>query len=262
MLRPCRWIAALALCAIGGAAAASEPRAYPIAAGPELAGWLMLPAMRQQAPAVLILPDAGGPDAGTTLHAEALEAAGLAVLVLDAPMLAGEAGLAQLRALHAALLASGRVDAARIGLLGIGTGGQVALMALGRGTLPQPAAVAALYPGCADLLAAEPFADGHGAEARLGAAPPVLVVAAEADALDAPGACASLVAGPLGGHAALHAYPAGRGFDAAGLAPAGLAIGYVTPEGRVARTLPDARLALDAALRLSRFMAGALGGGP
>jgi dienelactone hydrolase len=98
-------------------------------------------------PLVIILPDSMGRDRRGVAYAERLNAAGIATIEPDP---SGGEDIAeeparQLATVLATAVADPRFDSRRIGLLGFGRGGRVALA----GAEGRP--VAALYPGCRPL---------------------------------------------------------------------------------------------------------------
>ncbi|MFN8982902.1 MAG: MFS transporter [Alphaproteobacteria bacterium] len=97
-------------------------------------------------PAVLILHDASGADGRTAAYAEHLLGADIAVLELR------EGDAAAAGAALAAFAADPRINSARLGILGFGTGARLAL------ELPGTAARALLYPGCGTLAGARKMA--------------------------------------------------------------------------------------------------------
>lgn len=152
---------------------------------PAIAGVLSLPAASagRRSPAVVILPDALGPDGRADAYVLALNAAGLLVLELHAEAMAEAAPLAV-----RALAGDPRVQPGRIGLLGFGAGGRAALLtpAAPPDARPPIAARAALYPGCigleAELARREAAIDS-----------PILLLHGDRDVANPRAACAELV---------------------------------------------------------------------
>lgn len=173
--------------AMGGAGAhADGGPPEPFQPGnPAVAGVLSLPAgpAGGRRPAVVILPDALGPDGRADAYVLALNAAGLLVLEVHAEAAAEAAPLAV-----QALAADPRVLPGRIGLLGFGAGGRAALLTPARAGGQDPiAARAALYPGCIGL-------EAELARREAAFASPILLLHGDRDAANPRAACAELTA--------------------------------------------------------------------
>ncbi|WP_424811591.1 dienelactone hydrolase family protein [Roseococcus sp. YIM B11640] len=157
-------------------AAADRPERFPLHDHPAITGVMSLPLApaHERAPAVLVLPDALGPDRRADPYVEALNAAGMMVLEVDLESVSEQADIAPAEAAALVLrelARDPRVEHGRIGVLGFGAGGRAALLAL-----PGVARVA-LYPGCAGLP---------------GVAGRALIVHGEADAANTRTDCARL----------------------------------------------------------------------
>lgn len=177
---------AAAAIALGAAGAhAGDGRLEPFQPGnPALAGVLSLPGAPAggRLPAVVILPDALGPDGRADAYVLALNAAGLLVLEVHAEAVAGAASM-----VVQALAGDPRVLPGRIGLLGFGAGGRAALLTPARSGGRDPiAARAALYPGCIGL-------EAELARQEVAIASPVLLLHGDRDAANPRAACAELV---------------------------------------------------------------------
>jgi dienelactone hydrolase len=228
-------LAAAALFATGGAQVWASPPS--LETPPELIelpapvglGRLVLPAHfgspDAALPVVVVLPDALGEDGRAEPYVEALLSRGIAVLALglDLPAEGGGGSAAAARLAVDWASRDARLDAARIGLLGLGAGARAAL----GGGPGRP--VVALYPGCRGLELA-------------GAGSALILYGTEAG--DA-SACAGLVAPS---EVELRPIPgAGHGWDVVGtLWLAGVMLPDPAGNGRV-RALPNPRATLDAA---------------
>ncbi|MBR0668673.1 hypothetical protein GXW71_30255 [Roseomonas hellenica] len=238
--------AAIAAAAGATAAHADGGRPEPFQPGnPAVAGVLSLPSAPagERMPAVVILPDALGPDGRADAYVLALNAAGLLVLEVHAEAVTEAAAVAV-----QALARDPRVLPGRIGLLGFGAGGRAALLA------GDPiAARAALYPGCIGL-------EAELARQEAAIASPVLLLHGDRDAANPRAACAELVSALAIRARAERAEIAGAGYawDRPGLGPEGPAL-LPRPDGagRI-RAAHDPRGQEDSVARVAAWMARAL----
>jgi dienelactone hydrolase len=205
-------LAAIAF-ALGGAGAhADGGQPEPFQPGnPAIAGVLSLPSAPAGArlPAVVVLPDALGPDGRADAYVVALNAAGLLVLEIHAEPAAESAAMAA-----RALARDPRVLPGRIGLLGFGAGGRAALLAR-----DPVAARATLYPGCIGL-------EAELARQEAAIASPILLLHGDRDAANPRAACAELVSALAIQARAERAEIAGAGYawDRPGFGPEGPAL--------------------------------------
>lgn len=176
-----RLLAALLAALSFAPARAEQAEPFPLHPHAAITGVLSLPraSAEERAPAVLILPDALGPDRRADPYVEALNAAGLITLEVDLESVAEAAGLNPAEAATLVLrelARDPRVESGRVGILGFGAGGRAALLAEG-----MQVPLAALYPGCPGI-------------APQGNAGPVLLMHGAADAANTPADCARLAA--------------------------------------------------------------------
>lgn len=178
-------MAAIGIALAGACAHASGGSPEPFQPGnPAIAGVLSPPAAPAGGrwPAVVILPDALGPDGRADAYVLALNAAGLLVLEVHAEAMAEAASM-----IVQALAGDPRVLPGRIGLLGFGAGGRAALLApVASVAGASIAARAALYPGCIGL-------EAELARREAAIASPVLLLHGDRDAANPRAACAELV---------------------------------------------------------------------
>lgn len=175
----------------------------------EIAGVLRLPADTQgKVPAVVVLHGARGVDGTGARYADALAGAGVAAFEID---LIRPRGLPTTAALEPAdvmidafgaldfLAGQPAIDGTRIGILGLGWGGSLALMmtsehyvALGHSGDSRFAAHAALYPMCNLLREEGPYGE---ILADSWTQAPVLILASGLSDYEAPDSCPKFVAG-------------------------------------------------------------------
>ena len=158
------------------AAGCDAPRPVQLLVGDQQLAALYWEPPRRLSPAVLLLPAEGGKKEDWLPLATRLRKEGYGVLALDWSRhepADREAWLADVYAGFAFLRAQKKVDAARIGLVGVALGASVALDFAAREPLAR--LVILLAPGTNDAAGLEPLLRDYGAR-------PPLVVAAEDDA--------------------------------------------------------------------------------
>jgi len=173
-------------------------------------------------------------------------------------------GAAQLMGVLAYLGERSDIDPQRVAVVGLGSGGRMALLAgaesvgnAGTGAYgPRFAAHGALYPGCAALAG-----DGYGSAVPWSSAPTVLFVPGQ-DLRDPPDSCATLrrdLAAAGRPQVRWHDYPtATYGWDI-GLVYGDRAVRLPVGPGRLIRIEADPDVTMDAAARLVSFLGPILG---